>query len=466
MFKRAFLGLLLVSGLWLSGLAGSARPSAHADAVVSPTAWHTFLGGSLSVDAAVAVAVDGAGNVYVLGCSDAAWGAPINPYAGGNDVWVARLDSNGLLQWHTFLGGSRNDWAGAIALDNAGNVYVAGSSDVSWGSPLNPHAGRYDVFVAQLDSNGARQWHTFLGGSDDDWGYALVGPAGGTGGVYVAGFSYAAWGSPINPYAGGWSDILVAKLSDGGALQWHTFLGSSSDGEGAEALAVDNAGNLYIAGWGHAAWGNPVAPYVEGVDALAARLSGDGVLEWHTFLGGVGYDTARSIAIDGAGNAYVAGWSAAAWGNPVNPYAGNDDAFAARLSSDGVRQWHTFLGSEAQDQARGVALSASGDGNVYVTGYSKATWDGPLNPHAGSIDAFVSCLTGNGVRQWLTFLGSSEGDWAHTIVLGEAGPAFVAGEGGATWGSPVNPYAGNGDAFVARLASVEFNVYLPLAARD
>ena len=73
-------------------------------------------------------------------------------------------------EWNTFLGGSEKDEGTSIAVDDSGNVYIAGFSDATWGSPINAHAGNNDAFVAKLNSSGALQWNTFLGGSNTDYG--------------------------------------------------------------------------------------------------------------------------------------------------------------------------------------------------------------------------------------------------------------------------------------------------------
>ena len=184
--------------------------------MIDPTLqWHTFMGSSTS-DEGNAIAVDGSGNVYVAGRSDATWGTPVNTYRGGDDAFAAKLDSSGVRQWHTFMGSSNADWGSAIAVDGSGNVYVAGPSLATWGTPVNAHAGNYDAFVAKLDSSGIRQWHTFMGSSGTDYGYAIA--VDGSGNVYVAGTSGATWGSPVNAHAGS-IDAFAAKLvsdSDGG----------------------------------------------------------------------------------------------------------------------------------------------------------------------------------------------------------------------------------------------------------
>ena len=89
--------------------------------------------------------MDTSGNVYVTGYSGATWGSPVRPFAGGTqDAFVAKLNGSGALQWNTFLGGSNDDQAQGIAVDTSGNVYVTGYSYATWGSPIRPFAGWTD----------------------------------------------------------------------------------------------------------------------------------------------------------------------------------------------------------------------------------------------------------------------------------------------------------------------------------
>ena len=115
-------------------------------------------------DHGASMAVDPSGNMYLTGWSEATWGNPINPHSGGRDAFVAKLNSAAELQWNTFLGSSDTDEASAIAVDGSGNVYVAGWSNGTWGSPLNSHAGMEDAFVARLNSDGVLLWNLFIGG--------------------------------------------------------------------------------------------------------------------------------------------------------------------------------------------------------------------------------------------------------------------------------------------------------------
>ena len=408
--------------------------------------WNTFMGSS-SADYGMAIAVDDSENVYVGGYSNATWGSPENAHAGGNDAFAAKLDSCGGLQWHTFMGSSDNDHGHGIALDAGGNVYLGGWSETSWGNPVNNHAGTYDAFAAKLNSSGERQWHTFMGSSSADYGMAIA--VDDSENVYVGGYSNATWGSPENAHAGG-NDAFAAKLDSCGGLQWHTFMGSSDNDKG-HGIAVDGSGNVYVGGWSETTWGTPKNNHAGFYDAFAAKLNSSGERQWHTFMGSSSADYGMAIAVDGSANVYVAGYSHAAWGSPVNDYAGggNDDAFAAKLDSEGARQWHTFMGSTATDQGYAIAVDSSG--NVYVAGISYAAWGSPVNAHAGGSDAFAVKLNNSGVRQWHTFMGSSTVDKGNAIAVDGRGRVFVAGWSYATWGSPWNPFAGDYDAFAAGL---------------
>jgi len=405
--------------------------------------WHTFMGGS-SNDWGKGIALDGSGNAYVVGFSYTTWGSPVNAYAGEKDAFVAKLDASGALQWNTFLGSADEDDDGnGIAVDGSGNLYIVGTSDATWGSPLNPFAGGFsDAFVARLDSGGALSWLTFLGGTAADAGNGIA--LDNDGNVYVVGQSGGTWGSPIDPYPGGWYAPFVAKLSSSGALQWSTFWGAGGLDEG-RGIAIDGSGNVYVVGVCYATWGSPVNPYTGGTEACAAKLDTDGARQWNTFLGSAGSDSGFDIAVDGSGNVFVVGESSASWGTPVCPHGGvsSNDAFAARLNgSDGVRRWNTFMGFTNTSSGLGVAVDKIG--YAYVVGESKE----------GSVfsDAYLAQLDADGLREWNVFLGHTYNhDYGYGVVPDGSGHATVVGFSNASWGSPVNGHSGMQDAFAAKL---------------
>ncbi|MDH3328520.1 MAG: SBBP repeat-containing protein [Desulfobulbaceae bacterium] len=348
--------------------------------------WNTFLGG-FGTDTGRAIAIDGSGNIYVGGESGATWGIPKNPFVSGDDAFLAKLDSNGSLQWNTFMGGNSSDNGRSIKVEENGTVYVAGDSKSGWGSPVNAYVGNGDAFVAKLNTNGILAWHTFLGGTGTDTGIAVSIDVDGN--IYVSGESEATWGSPEESYSS-LADVFAAKLNTNGAVQWNTFLGGAGNDWNA-GIALDGSGNVYVVGESSVPWGSPITPLSIGnADGFTAKLNNSGMRQWNTFMGGSGYDVAFGITVDGRGNLFVVGQSTASWGSPVAPYNANEDAFITNLNDNGERLWNTFMGGQGYDAAEAIVFD--GRGNFYITGESDATWGTPINEYAGDFDAFVARL--------------------------------------------------------------------------
>ena len=316
------------------------------------------------------------------------------------------------LNWNTVLGAGDRDSAGSINLDSNGNIIVVGSSKNSWGNPLSPHLGGNDgrAVVAKLNPSGGLVWHTFLGSigatsavlDDDD-------------NIYITGIALESWGNPIDPYIDGCcGNVSVAKLDTHGALQWNTFFGNSSS----YAIALDNNRNIIVTGSGASSWGTPINPHSGGAnhDMFVAKLNQFGILQWNTFFGSTDrHDTTSSnrIAVDDTGNIFITGNARGSWGNPIRPYSEPDtvnspDVFAAKISSDGILQWNTFLGgtngNRSFDTDGGISLDSLG--NLYILGRSESGWGEPVNPHLGGSPAyncFVAKLAPTGNLVWHSF---------------------------------------------------------------
>jgi hypothetical protein len=405
---------------------------------IDPTlTWNTFLGSNQG-DIGNAIAVDGVGNIYVTGTSDATWGNPLRAYSSRDDAFIARLNSRGVLQWNTFLGGDGNDLGNDIKLDGSGNICVAGTSDETWGSPARNYLGAYDAFAAKLNSNGVLLWNSFLGSSNWEFGQGIAADAAGN--VYVTGYCFATWGSPVRAFSlGSPPDAFAAKLDGSGNLTWNTFLGGAG-ADFAHGITTDSALNVYVAGYSDANWGSPVRPFTPSghwEDSFAVKLNSGGVLLWNTFLGGSGRDYCFSIAVDSAYNCYVTGQSGATWGNPVQAYAANDDGFVAKLDGRGNLTWNTFLGGSGNESGNGVAIDASG---IYIAGQGNATWGSPVRPFTADTDGFAAKLTNGGSLSWNTFLGGDGEDGGRGVALDAGANVYVAGFSDAAWGSPVRAF--------------------------
>jgi len=351
-------------------------------------------------------------------------------------------------QWHTFYGvdGSLGE-SRSVALDADGNVYIAGYSDKTWGSPLHAYSGDTDILVIKLNSLGEYQWHTFYGaaptsGADgDDEGVGIALDANNN--VYVTGYSDRTWQGPdneepLNAHGGDAEYMFVLKLNSAGEYQWHTFYQPGR----AKAIAVDSSG-VYITGYAGATWGSPKHEFSGNLVVL--KLNSSGAYQWHTYYGAMASaadETGYGLASDPVrGMVYLTGTAPNTWlgdGNaqPLHPFSGgpgfSDDIVVLKLDSAGNYQWHTFYGADSYDDV-GSGIAVDGDGSPYITGYSFDTWGSPLHAHAGERDIAVLKLNAAGAYQWHTFYGSNANDYGYGIAVDGDGHVYISGESADTW---------------------------------
>ena len=467
-----------VSGNEVSFALGQYDPR-HALTIDPTLTWNTFLGGSAEDDGR-AIAVDGSGNVYVAGNSSAPWGSSVRAYSVGRDGFVAKLDSSGLLAWNTFLGGSGTDAANGIALDGSGNIYVVGDSSADWGCQpeyfvctVNAFAGGIDAFAAKLDSTGFLHWNTFIGNTYTDYGTAIaVDTSSNPNVIWVALDWQRLWNFNLD------FEAVANKLDMSGNFIAGETLGAPYPGDDfVNGIAVDGSGNIYVTGDSNATWGSPVrAHYGAGnTDAFVAKLDSSTNLLWNTFLGGSGTDHGYGIAVDGSGDVYVTGESNAAWTCPtvsgctVNSYSSGTDAFVARLQGlagiigPGSMWWNTFLSfpsGSGNDSGHGIVVD--GSGNVFVTGY--IWYEFTATPNNDAFAARFSASSGALINNYM--FGDNGGqDYGNGIAV-KGGDVYVAGASADTWGNPVQPHdiSFAPDAFVAKVYFLS-KIYLPLVIR-
>jgi len=383
-------------------------------------------------------------------------------------------------QWHTFYGiADATSEFRSIAVDAAGNVYVAGYADKTWGSPLHAYSGHNDVVVVKLNSLGAYQWHTFYGASPTSTEDGDDEPAGiavdADGNVYVAGYSDRTWQGPgntrpLHAHGGDSEYMFILKLNSSGAYQWHTFYQPGR----ANAIALDSARSVYVTGYSAREWGTPLHSAAANGHLVILKLNSSGAYQWHTYYGGgigAGDEAGYGIVTDSLNNVYVTGSAAYPWQGdrnaaPLNPFSGGEgystDIVVLKLSNSGTYQWHTFSGASGSDDV-GSGVSWGG-GGLSVVGQSFATWGSPLHAHAGEEDIAVLRLNTNGQRQWSTFYGSNADDIGGGISVDAGGNAYVVGWSAGSWqgdgnASPSHPYSGTGVADIVVLKLNSSGIY-------
>jgi hypothetical protein len=357
-----------------------------------------------------------------------------------------------VLVYSTYLGGSDQDWGSHIAVDGAGNAYLTGttfSDDFPTGNGQQPDGHR---FVAKLSADGATLvYSTFFSFGNESPVIAVDN----AGNAFVAGYTYEDVVPTRNAFQsdpGGGGDAFVAKLSaDGATLVYASYLGGSGEDTG-YGIAVDGAGNAYVTGSTRSTdfpTRNALQPDIGGdfndpsVDAFVAKVSPDGAtLVYSSYLGGFYDDFSLGVAVDGAGNAYLTGWTVSRdfpTRNALQPdFGGYTDVFVAKISADGATLvYASYLGGRGEEVGTGIAVDSVG--NAYLTGYA-LNHDDPwsdtgfpthqaLFNFGGFVDAFVAKISADGTALlYSTYLGGERADEGTGIAVDSAGNAYVTGE--------------------------------------
>ena len=234
------------------------------------------------------------------------------------------------------------------------------------------------------------------------------------------------------------------------SVTYATFLGGNADDE-ANAIAIDGSGNAYVTGQtASGSTGTSPFPTSTGAaygtyqggtsDAFVTKISADGqTLEYSTYIGGTQTDGGNAIAIDGSGNAYVAGATNSTPGNnfPIKGTVvqsspqGGFDAFVLELDTTGALMFCTYLGGNGDDFAHGIAVDGSG---VYVVGgtastnFPYTTTAGFQSTISGTSNGFVTKLSTDGSAFiYSSYLGGGTGDVANAVAIDSSNQAYVTG---------------------------------------
>ena len=408
-------------------------------------------------DRAWVIAVDNSGNVYVTGSSGEIWTrtdyATIKYYPNGDTVWVRRYSGPG--------NGLEEDDPSAIAVDDFGNVYVTGASYAS--------ATAYDCATIKYYPNGDTAWVRRYDGPDNDVDGAGAMAVDNSGNVYVTGFSYSsatsgdyltikyhpngdtAWvrtyNAPLNQqdrayaiavddsgyvYVTGSSwvyvsegyDYVTIKYYPNGDTAWvRRYNGTVNAHDEACAIAIDNSRNVYVTGSSQ-----QILYYPYNFDYTTIKYYPNGDTAWVRRYNGPGdsNDETKAIAVDGSGNVYVTGWSYGGGTSEdyatIKYYPNGDTAWVRRYNGPG----------DSTDWANAIAVD--GSGNVYVTGWS----------YGGGTSADYTTIKYDfqGNELWVRRYNGpgNDPDAGYAIAVDGSGNVYVTGGSAQTHGYPFNNY--------------------------
>jgi uncharacterized delta-60 repeat protein len=283
---------------------------------------------SAAGDRALACAVDSSDNVVVAGYSFT---------TGTQSIYVSKYNFSGALQWQRLLAetGLGADAKG-IATDTADAIFVAGQATL-------PISGNFSTgfYVAKYNSSGGLEWQRTLNTRVDDFQRTDIANA-----VAVDSSSNAIVVGRTDTEGAGEDDVLIAKYSSLGTLQWQRRLGGAANDE-ANAVAVDASDNIVIVG-------TTSSDGAGNADILVAKYNSSGTLLWDRTLGGSSIEDGTGVTVDATGNIYVTGWT-------FSQGPGTQNIVVAKYNSSGTIQWQRILGTTDNQTASAITLDVSGD---------------------------------------------------------------------------------------------------------
>ncbi len=386
------------------------------------------------------------------------------------DVFLVKYNENGNVKWAKRYGFSYYDEGSSVVCDNMDNVYLAGdfgSDSISFDSftIYNYHAGYSDVFLAKLDSNGITQWVQHIGGVGDEIVPELSCDL--TNNIFISGY-FSAHSISIGIYNisnSGGQDMFLAKYSPTGTALWATSANKAA-GSGSAFNAVDNLGNVYVSSCFYGStvtFGSYLFTNFAGsngsCDIYIVKYNNSGTVLWATQAGGANQDLGLAITTDLNGNIYITGVFNS---NPANfdsrmiNTSGYKDVFLAKYGICPLaNQPGTISGS---------AVICNGTTNTYsispVSGATSYSWTLPsgwsgsssttsITATASSSSGIISVTANNGCGSSIAQTLAITVDFIPSIngaIIGNATPCVgvsttysisaVAGATSYTWTLP------------------------------
>jgi len=433
------------------------------DLIIDPVLVYSSVLGGHTSDQANAVCVFTNGNHYLSGRTESldypVYNALTATNAGGADLFVTCLGPDGTnLLFSTYIGGSLDDECSGMALDEAGDLYLTGSTlstnfPVTSGAFSEVHAGARDVFVLKLAGDGSSLlFSSYVGGSSDEYGMGIGITDAHT--PYVSGYTASSDFPTMNPFQGALSgsrDAFIVQLSADGATQlFGTYFGGTGRDE-AYAMTLDSMTNIFMTGTtsstnlpvaspsgpagifqAQSAGGRDV--FVSGLDAGTAQLV------FSTYLGGVNTDKGLAVAVLSNDMVCVFGETESTNFPVLNAFQSSlnatgliavADTFVTCFNAGGSNlHFSTYLGGTGVEEAGGIVVDQASAGIIVVGETRSLNFPSVLpaqNGLAGGSDAFVCWFSDMGQIGYAGCLGGQADDKATCVAVGPKARPCIAG---------------------------------------
>lgn len=358
----------------------------------------------------------------------------INKTHSENDIWLTKLDANGVLLWSKTIGGSENDYGTSIAATTDGNYIISGYSGSSDGD-VPGNLGMHDFFLSKITGEGAIIWSKNYGFSSHDHAHKIIQTR--DGGFFIAGYADFAGiegtgqtgdngeghsmrlSSPMH----GVGEYLGIRLDVNGNFKWYRYFGGNQNDRVNDIVEADDGGLLLV---GSSESNNFDVLHNKGsYDFWVIKLKADGKLHWKENYGGSGIDQASSICKTGNNSYLIAGRSNSSDGDVSKPL-GNFDAWIIHINDHGHLIWNKTFGGAEFDVAS--VIKKIDNGNFVVVGNTRGNLGDNSNKGENDYWAFEIDNKANSTLFWQKTFGGSKIDIATDFYQTSNKELVIVGE--------------------------------------
>ncbi len=473
--------------------------------------WTKTMGGT-GRDVGFSVTAVNSGDVFVTGhFSDTVdfdptagmGGTDIHTSTGAFDIFLTKLSSDGKYGMTMTMGGTSNiRGERSVTTDGAGNIFMTGrfSETVDFdpsagmgGTDIHTSAGKFDIFLTKINSDGTYGGTKTVGGPGRDVGLSVT--ADPAGNVFVVGSFFRK--ADFGPLAGmggtdihtssGAFDTFLTKINQDGTYGWTKTVGEMGNVSG-RSVMTDVSGNIFVAGNFRGTvdfdpstgmGGTDIHTSAGFVDIFLTKINSNGTYGGTKTMGGPGRDVGLSVTAGSSGDVFVTGHfsdtvdfnpTAGMGGTDIHTSVGLRDIFLTKINSNGTYGWTKTMGGTGGDV--GMSVTSVSSGNVFVTGYFSDTvdFDPPagmggtdIHTSVGVLDIFLTKINSNGTYGGTKTMGGTGVDAGFSVTMDVSGNVFVTGgfsgtvDFDPTAGTDPHTSVGMQDIFLTKFLTSDFD---------
>lgn len=395
------------------------------------------------------------GGYIVIGATKSSDGDVLNFHTSltANDIWVLKLNANGVIQWQKALGGYDDDIASDVQITTDGGYIIAGNSSSNDGDVTGHHgaAGSPDAWIVKLDVNGNIEWEKSYGGTGAEFARSIIQTA--DKGYIFAGEANFNNGDVSGVHYNNNYDCWIVKIDSAGTLQWQKCLGGSNSERAYSIMQASTGG--YIIGAVAESNNGDLTTNHGGYDYWVIKSDSLGNIQWQKTYGGSGNELSCSVIETFDGGYLATGTTGSLNGDVTGFHGGFYDGWVIKLTSSGITQWQKSLGGTFDDYlANGIQTV----NKEYILGGFSSSNDGDVSGGHGNSDYWLIKVDSLGSILWQKTYGGSDGDFGGFADQTNDGGFILSGSSRSSDGDVTGNNGGQGgpsvDYWIVKLNSI------------